>query len=520
MSRRCLMCILLVLSTAGLILGGLARWGWAQVAPPTTLTLQGPEGQVVVHRIGPAQWRIEAASPLDLAFAEGVLDGLDAAPLLIFRRAAAYGSLQGLIGPEAAPADMWVQRVGLPTLIQATWDRLDATTQAWLSAYAAGINAAWRQGLPWSRRLPRPDPLARPWRPQDSLAVAMGLALAHPGWIEAEIAVALSSLPDPLRASLMDPHWASAAPISGASVRETAWRVWATVGAAPEIGLFRGCWEGDGFRLHAMAAPVLPLPWRAAWRGEELRLRWPGIPGALARFAPSGGRWLQPEPGSGDPLEHLAELVGMIRAEEGSSSFWGWTAAPGERSSCSVARANHREVLLALPPQGWLQRRVHGMLRQWEGDMEARSPSALVYAVWRGEVLRMALQDALGEAGLRRLLARRSAETVLTAWLAYGEGQEPILQEAYRRALIWIGRRYGDLHTIWEWGKAHAAPVWILGWPLHSEIPIGGDEGGLWPTPIDPARPYRTAFWPALTVKSGPPIRVETAPTPWWWPWP
>lgn len=520
MSRRFLSSVLLLLSTAGLILGGLARWGWARVAPPTILAFQGPEGQISLHRIGPAQWRIEASSPLDMAFAEGVLDGLDAAPLLIFRRAAAYGRLQALIGPEAAPADGWVQRTSLPTLIQTAWDRLDEATRARLSAYADGVNAAWGQGLPWNRRLPRPDPLARPWRPQDSIAVAVGLALAHPGWMEAEISVAISSLPDPLRASLTDPRWVSAVPVSSASMRETAWRIWATAGAAPEIGLFRGCWEGTGFRLHAMAAPVLPLPWRAEWIGEELRLRWPGIPGALARLTSSDGRWLQPEPGSGDPLERLEELAGVILAGEGSSPLWIWTAASRDWPSCSVARASHREVLLGLPPQDWLQRRVHGMLRRWEGDMEARSASALVYAVWRREVLRAALQAELGEEGLRRLLARRPAETVLTAWLAQGEGREPILQEAYRQALVWIGRRYGDLHTIWEWGKAHAAPLRILGWPLHAEIPVGGDERDIWPTPIDPVRPYWTAFWPALTVRSGSAVKVETAPTPWWWPWP
>ncbi len=533
MSRRFRASMLLLLSTVGLILGGLARWGWAQVAPPTVLTLQGSSGRISLQRIGPAQWRIEAASPLDEAFAEGVLDGLDAAPLLIFRRAAADGSLQALMGPEAAPADVWVQHVDLPTRIQAAWERLDDGTRARLQAYTDGVNAAWRRGLPWSRRLLYSDPLAKPWRPQDSLAVAAGLVMAHPGWMEAEITAVLRSLPDPLRASLTDPRWELATSLPDASMRETAWRIWAAAGAAPEIGLFRGCQEGSGFRLHAMAAPVLPLPWRAVWIRGELHLRWPGIPGTLARITPSDGRWLQPAPGFGDPLERPEELVRGILAEE-ASSFWIWTALPDEWPSCSVARAMHREALLALPPQDWLQRRVHGMLQRWEGDMGAKSPSALVYAAWREEVLRAVLRAKLGEEKLRRLLAQRPEEAILAVLLAdreepwndrsaLKEDWEPILREAYRRALTWIGRRYGDLHTIWEWGKAHAAPLRILGWPLRAEIPAGGDEQDLWPTPMDPAQPYRTAFWPSLTVRSvsgvsG--VKVETAPTPWWWPWP
>ncbi|MCS7251701.1 MAG: penicillin acylase family protein, partial [Thermoflexus sp.] len=354
----------------------------------------------------------------------------------------------------------------------------------------------------------------------------------HPGWMEAEIAAALRPLPEPLRASLIDPRWKAAMPVSDASARETVWRIWAAAGAAPEIGLFRGCHDKTGFRLHAMAAPVLPLPWRAAWVGETVRLRWPGIPGALARVTPSGGRWLGPEPGFGDPLDRLEELVRGILTEEASSALWVWTASSGEWPACAAARAGHREALLALPPQDWLQRRVHGMLERWDGRMEARSPSALVYAAWREEVLRAALRDELEEEGLRRLLSRRPTEAILTALLVNGEGvwddrntveregRERILQRAYPQALRWIGRRYGDLHTIWEWGKAHAAPLRILGWPFRGEIALGGDEGDRWPTPVDPARPYRTAFWPALTVRSGSEVSVETAPAPWWWPWP
>ncbi|GBD08271.1 hypothetical protein HRbin22_00504 [Candidatus Thermoflexus japonica] len=501
------------------------------MSPPSLLILQGSEGEILLRRVGPAQWRLEARSARDRAFAEGVLDGLDAAPLLILRRAAAYGQLEALIGPEAGEADRWARERIAPAVARA-WEALDEETRAQLEAYAAGVNTAWRMGIPGARRLPRPDPLARPWDARDSLAVAAGLALAHPGWMEAEIRILLQPLSPSLRSALEDPRWSSVPRPPDVPMREAAWRAWAAAGAAPELGLFRGCREGPGFRLHAMAAPVLPLPWRAEWVEEALRLRWPGIPGALARIPPSGGWWLQPAPGVGDPLDHLEELVRGILTEGASSAFWSWAAAPGDWPSCWAARATHREALQMLPPQDWLQRRVHGMLRRWEEDLAAKSPSALVYVVWREEVLRAALEDELGEEGLRRLLTRRPAEAVLTALLTEGgagwghwdaperETQESILREAYRRALIWIGRRYGDLHTIWEWGKAHAAVLSIPGWPFHAEIPVGGDEQSLWPTPIDPARPYRTAFWPALTVRSGSRVEIETAPGPWWWPWP
>jgi len=42
--------------------------------------------------------------------------------------------------------------------------------------------------------------------------------------------------------------------------------------------------------------------------------------------------------------------------------------------------------LLALPPEGWLQVRVHGMLRQWDCDLSGRTrlgnASAAVYEAW------------------------------------------------------------------------------------------------------------------------------------------
>lgn len=504
-----------------LALSRLACQVWSRIAPPDALLLPGPDGLVTLRRVGPAEWRIEAASPRDLAFAEGVLDGLDAAPLLVFRRAAAYGRLHVLAGPEAAVADAWTLAVDLQGRAQRAWDRLDGETRSRLRAYADGVNAAWRIGSPGIRRLPQPDPLPGPWRPQDSLAVAAGLALAHPGWMEAEIAASLRALPAPLQQALEDPAWRAASRLPDAAMREAAWRAWAAVGAAPEIGLFRGCREEGGFLLHAMAAPVLPLPWRVVWKGEEARIRWPGLPGAPAQATAQGGRWLKPLPDPGDPLDALDGLVRGMLGEGAFGTFWTWGGI-AEWPPCATAQAAHREALLALPPEDWLQRRVHGMLRRWDGRMEARSPSALVYAAWREEAIAGALQDALGPTGLRRLLTRRPAETVLAVWLANRDaaGRGEVLREAYRRALRAIGRRYGDLHTIWAWGKAHAATVRVLGWPVQGEVALGGDEGDRWPTPMDPARPYRTAFWPAFTLRGGARLQGEVPPLPWGWPWP
>ena len=491
------------------------------IGPPSSLTLQGPEGRIALDAVGPARWRLEAGSPRDQAFAEGVLDGLDAAPLLILRRAAVYGQLEALIGPQAAEADAWA-RERVASAVARAWETLDAETRSGLEAYAAGVNAAWRMGIPLIRQLPL-DPLARPWEPQDSLAVAAGLALAHLGWMEAEIAAALQRFPPSLRTALEDPRWASATPALDVARREAAWRAWAAVGAAPELGLFRSCREGAGIRLHAMAAPVFPLPWRPLWVGEEVRLRWPGIPGALARIGQAKGTQLEPEPGPGDALDALGELSARILRGSGESPLWAWRSEQ-VWPHCAPPAMPDREALLALTPEDWLQRRVHGMLARWEGQLDAKSPSALVYEVWRWELICSTLGPTVGEENLRRLLTRRPAERLRAAVQAFWEDQGRDVREreamAYRQALTWIGRRYGDLHTIWEWGKAHAATVRILGWPIRVGIPVGGDESAPWPTPVDPVRPFATAFWPALTVQRASHVILKIAPTPVWWRWP
>lgn len=501
-----------------LALAAAAAWSIVGAAgPPAAVRRPGPHGEIVLRRLGPARWAVQAAFPLDQAFAEGFLDGMDAAPLLEARRQAVAGRLEAIGGPEARPADAWARAMDLPGRAARAWEGLDAAARAWLQAYADGVNAAWREGIPPIRRgLPgRPPPA--PWRPQDSLAVAMGLALAHPGWLEATLADRARALPEPLRAALeISP--AVGTPPADFSERWQALWIWAAFGVAPEPGWFRGCQEAGAFRFHAMAAPVFPLPWREIQDGERLRVRWPGLPGALAEIGPEGGRWLAPAPAS-DPLDQVGDLVRLLM-EEGNTAHPGWRwRSLADLPPCRPA-APRRTALLSLPPEGWLERRVHGMLRRWDGRFAADSPSALVYAAWRWEVLRMALEGPLGKEGLALLALRRSPEAILEALLVEGEVSEEIRRGAYRRALEAIGRRYGDLHTIWEWGKAHAASFRLLGWGISGDLPVGGDADDLWPTPMDPARPYRTAFWPAITVEGGSGLRQRTAPAPPGWRWP
>ena len=86
------------------------------------------------------------------------------------------------------------------------------------------------------------------------------------------------------------------------------------------------------------------------------------------------------------------------------------------------------------------------------------------------------------------------------------ETRDGILRRAYAAALLDLGRRYGDLHTIWEWDTMHAAVfrhplgrAWPLAW-LNRQVKLGGGA------PFDPAhpdealRPYSAAIITSLRI--------------------
>jgi penicillin amidase len=201
------------------------------------------------------------------------------------------------------------------------------------------------------------------------------------------------------------------------------------------------------------------------------------------------------------------------------------TDLPGSSASGAAKEASvligH---LLELPPEGWLQVRVHGMLRQWDYDLSGKTrlgnASAAVYEVWVWYLARDTFQAELGPdlyarywaTGLAPQALARLAEKPDDPWwddvtTPQRETRDDILRRAYAEALEYIGRHYGDLHTIWEWDAMHVArlrhpvgDVWPLSWLLDRTVNLGGDA------PFDPAQPddplnaYAPVLIPSLRI--------------------
>jgi penicillin amidase len=226
-------------------------------------------------------------------------------------------------------------------------------------------------------------------------------------------------------------------------------------------------------RIIAASALGLPADWYVATLHSEHIAQaggtWPGVPGMMAGAATG--------------------MEGAMRIAV--------SAAP-QRSLV--------EHLLALPPTGWLQVRVHGMLRQWNGDLSDKTrlgnASVAVYQAWIWRLACDTFQDELGEdfsrywaTGLApQALARLAKESDNVWWddmmTLQRETRDDVLRRAYAEALDDLGRHYGDLHTIWEWDTLHAAmfrhPLggsWPMSWLLDRTVKLGGDA------PFDPAHP-------------------------------
>jgi penicillin amidase len=207
-----------------------------------------------------------------------------------------------------------------------------------------------------------------------------------------------------------------------------------------------------------------------------------------------------------------------------------WPGVPGDARSISNAAdqpANPSPALvkhlLALPPEGWLQFRVHGMLRQWDYDLSGGTrlgnASAAVYQAWIWHLARDTFQDELGPELFTRYWAAGPAPDALVrlsdrhddAWwddvtTNQPETRDDVMRRAYAAALLDLGRHYGDLHTIWEWDTMHAAVfrhplgrALPLTW-LNRQVKLGGGA------PFDPAhpdealRPYAATIVPSLRI--------------------
>ena len=448
--------MLVVLASAGLIALAGAAVARRTLAPASgEIRLAGLHAPVTVARDRVGVPHLYAGDEHDLFMAQGYVTAEDRLWQMLVRRQAARGQLTDWFGGQAAPADAALRQQGFVTQTGFLLSSLEGETPASLEAYAAGVEAC-RQTCPqpvevellrWQGKLSQVEP----WTSADSLALALMLQ-----WIQEQPAGA--GLPQKLSERLGQERAAELAP-EGASPDPL---------APPADPAVRAMMQWTGLALvqddppRAASAPGLPVAWyMAALHSERSALAgatWPGLPGVI---------------------------LDQATAER---------PAPVPESQRVLL-----QQLLALPPAGWLQTRVQGMLRQWSFDLSSDTSldnaSAAVYQVWVWHLARDTFQDELGAElfnhywvtgmappALARLIARPDDAWWDDVTTPQVERRDDVMRRAFAEALDYLGRHYGDLHTIWEWDTLHGAQFrhslgqrWPLTWLANRAHRLGGD---------------------------------------------
>jgi len=422
---------------------------------------------------------IYAGDEHDLFAAQGFVTAQDRQWQMLLRRQAARGKLSDWLGPRAAQADSTLGWQDFYAQAESTLALLDIETRTALDAYALGVNECERMcpepiELSFLRILRRAGKID-PWTATDSLALAQMLQWTPSQQADVGLQGALSARVGPARATELI---AAGAPLGPTPPIDPAVRQ-----AMQWVGLplTRGNPPG------VVSAPGLPAAWYMAAlhseNGATAGATWPGLPGLLVEQTA-----LIPDP----------------------------SLSKGQASTLI-------KHLLALPPEGWLQVRVHGMLRQWDyslsGNTRLGNASAAVYQAWEWHLARDTFQDELGPDLNARYWATGLAPQTLTQlaekpddpwWddvtTLQVETRDDILRRAYAESLDDLGRHYGDLHTIWEWDTMHAAQLrhpLSDAWPWSAfdrAVKLGGDA------PFDPGQPddslnaYAPALIPSLRI--------------------
>ncbi len=119
---------------------------------------------------------ISGSDELGVIFAQGYLHAADRFFQMDATRRQASGTSAEMFGPSQLASDIQLRTLGLRRAAMATWSALDPDTQAWLGAYADGVNA-------WLARNPLPPEYTAlelttvpAWTPIDSVVVGKALA--------------------------------------------------------------------------------------------------------------------------------------------------------------------------------------------------------------------------------------------------------------------------------------------------------------------------------------------------------
>ncbi|MDQ2864624.1 MAG: penicillin acylase family protein [Candidatus Eremiobacteraeota bacterium] len=151
--------------------------GLHSVSPVTgTVTGLAVSAPVHIRRDARGVPHILASNQHDLFFAQGYVEGSDRLFQLDLLRRFVYGDLSEILGNSLLSTDEGARVVPVSQLVARQWAKLAPRDRSILQAFADGVNAAMeRQPAPVEFRALMYS--AKPWRPQDSLAVGFATVL-------------------------------------------------------------------------------------------------------------------------------------------------------------------------------------------------------------------------------------------------------------------------------------------------------------------------------------------------------
>ena len=153
------------------------------------LTVPGLEGSLVIRRTEHGIPCIDAESDNDAAFGIGFVHAQDRGFQLETLLRIARGTLAELVGAKGLPIDRMSRRIGFRRAGQAQWPVCDPDIRVILSAYTAGVNAGFTQGIrkkPHEFAILGGEPTM--WEPQDVLAFGTLQSFMLPGNWDVELA--------------------------------------------------------------------------------------------------------------------------------------------------------------------------------------------------------------------------------------------------------------------------------------------------------------------------------------------
>jgi penicillin amidase len=184
----------------------------------------------------------------------------------------------------------------------------------------------------------------------------------------------------------------------------------------------------------------------------------------------------------------------------------------------SLAAQQVAARLARLAPGDGLVPDVLARLREWNGSLDATSPEAAIYQVFRIELVR-ALYRELGEETILRVLGRGPDPVIapVTAFFFRGSSEllarldnadESVVRSALLAALRFLRDRLGPDMDRWRWGDIHRIsfrhPIG-LGIPILDRLlqlsrgpyPIGGDADTVAQAGVDPWNPFSATAYSA-----------------------